>query len=183
MASVGRFYTGHKGQDVLLEALSDPIWRQRNWKLRLFGSGEEKAYIESLIPYFGLSDHVEIGGHVPDVRAIWKNHHLMLMPSRVEGTPLALVEAMLCGRAALVTDIAGHLEWIDEGETGFVAEAPSAHSLHRALERAWENRQHWREMGLAAHEAAERNYDPHAGKTMLQIVKNAAQTPPTEARL
>lgn len=174
MAGVGRLDSGHKGQDVLLEALSDPVWKNRAWKLRFYGAGPEKDYIAALIKHYGLSEKVEFAGHVPNVRAIWERNHLMVMPSRVEGTPLALVEAMLCGRAALVTEIAGHLEWISDGQTGFVAEAPSAASLRRALERAWQVRENWREMGRAAHEFASRKYDQHAGKTLLEILKTAA---------
>lgn len=174
-AAVGRLETPHKGQDVLLEALSAPAWRERPWKLRFYGSGFDKDYIAALIKHFGLSEKVEFGGHVPDVRAIWERHHLLLMPSRVEGTPLALIEAMWCARAALVTDVAGHLEWISEGRTGFVASAPSARSLGRALERAWAARSSWREMGLAARDAAAARYDPAPGKTLLEVLRDAAQ--------
>ena len=54
--------------------------------------------------------------------------------------PLALVEAMLCGRTAVVTDVGGNAEWIEDGETGFVAEAATAKSFGAALkERGWPN--------------------------------------------
>ena len=177
LASVGRLDSGHKGQDVLLEALSDPVWKARAWKLRFYGSGPEKDYIAALIRHYDLSDKVEFGGYLPDVRAIWEQNHLLLMPSRVEGTPLALIEAMLCGRAALVTDIAGHLEWIEEGKNGFIAEAPSAHSLQRALERAWQQRDQWQEFGLCAHQTASQKYDRKAGETLFGMLKTVAATP------
>ena len=177
MACVGRLDCGHKGQDILLEALSAPSWKNRDWRLRLFGAGPEKAYLESLIEHFGLRGRVEFGGHVSDVRQIWARHHLLVMPSRVEGTPLALVEAMLCGRAAVVTDIAGHPEWIEEGKTGFLAAGRTVHSVGAALERAWENRARWRPMGEAAHAAAALRYDETPGKTLLDILCEAAKRP------
>lgn len=183
LASVGRLDTGFKGQDVLLEALSDPVWRDRAWKLRFFGSGPEKDYIADLIEHYGLADKAEFGGHVPDVRAIWEKHHLLVMPSRVEGTPLALIEAMLCGRPALVTEIAGHLEWIEADKSGFVAEAPSAPSLRRALERAWKRRDDWQAMGQYAHEFALQKYDKAPGQTFLKILKSAANSRNNETDL
>lgn len=174
MACVGRLDCGHKGQDILLEALSAPLWKERAWTLRLFGSGPEKEYIESLISYFGLRGRVEFGGHVPDVRQIWAQHHLLVMPSRVEGTPLALVEAMLCGRPAVVTDIAGNGEWVEENVSGFLAAGRTVKSVGAALERAWNNRERWQEMGAAAHRGATERYDETPGKTLLDLLGEAA---------
>jgi glycosyltransferase involved in cell wall biosynthesis len=89
---------------------------------------------------------------------------------------------MLCGRAALVTEIAGHLEWITDGATGFVAQAPSAPSLRRTLEQAWQAREKWGDMGCAAHEFASRKYDVKAGETLLEILKNAAKARGSETK-
>ena len=57
-----------------------------------------------------------------------------MLPSRFEGLPLALVEAMLCPRPAVVTNVAGNTEVIEDGETGFVAAAPTAGHLDEAME-------------------------------------------------
>lgn len=176
MACVGRLECGHKSQDVLLEALGTPEWRARSWKLRFFGGGKEGHYIQELIDHYGLKEHVEFGGHVNDVREIWAKHHMMVLPSRTEGTPLALVEAMFCGRPALVSCVAGFPEWIDEGKTGFIADAPVALSIRAGLERAWEQRERWHDMGLAAHEAACEKYDPEPGRTLLNVMREVAST-------
>ena len=89
-------------------------------------------------------------GHVGDVAGIWRTHHALLLPSRYEGLPLALVEAMLCGRIGIVTDIAGNTEVLEDDVTGFVAASPTTGHLDDALERAWVRRDAWREMGRAA---------------------------------
>ena len=62
------------------------------------------------------------------------------MPSRFEGLPLAIVEAMLCGRPVIATDVAGHSEVIEDGVTGFLAHAPTSASLMEAMERFWVRR-------------------------------------------
>ena len=56
-------------------------------------------------------------GYQSDVRAIWAREQLLVMSSRDEGTPLALVEAMLCGRSAIVSDVGGNQEWVTEAQT------------------------------------------------------------------
>lgn len=167
-ATVGRLDPWHKSQDVLFEALSKDIWFERNWELTLVGAGENKVYLEELAKYYKIENRVVFLGQVDDIRQVWAEHHIMLLPSRYEGTPLALVESMICGRPAVVTEIAGNTEWIEEGINGFVAEAPSTKSLAKALERAWDMRENWKEMGKLAREKALKQYDKNSGKTVLE---------------
>jgi hypothetical protein len=64
------------------------------------------------------------------------------------------VEAMLCGRPAIVSDVGGNGEWVTEAQTGFVAEAPVIGLARAALERGWSARQDWKAMGMQAHKLA-----------------------------
>jgi glycosyltransferase involved in cell wall biosynthesis len=57
---------------------------------------------------------------------------------------------MLCGRPAIVTDVAGNAELVTDGTTGFVAESATRRQLSEAMERAWARRQDWESMGKAA---------------------------------
>ncbi len=175
MACVARLEIRDKGQDLLLEALADPVWKERDFRLDFYGSGPDREILEDLISFYGLGDKVRIAGFESDIRKIWKEHALLVLPSISEGTPISLIEAQLCGRASLVTNVDGNPEWVEEGRTGFLAEAPTVHHLRLALERAWENRHLWREMGEAAREAclAKRDADP-AG-TLLRLLKAAAE--------
>ena len=135
---MSRVSTSHfKGQDLLLQALSGEPWKGCCWLLRFYGAGPDRPYLGRLADYYQISERVEFCGHVRDVRSIWADNHLLVMSSRSEGTPLALVEAMICARPAVVTDVGGHMEWVEEPATGFVAEAASARSLDVALERGW----------------------------------------------
>lgn len=175
LACVARLEAGHKGHDVLLEALAAERWRNRAWHLRFYGHGGDEQYLRQLAAHYGLEARVSFPGHVADVRSIWADHHLLVLASRAEGTPLALVEAMLCGRPAVVTDIGGNTEWIEEGHTGFIAEAPTARSLEGALERAWAARQEWSGMGMRAREAALKRVDHDPGGTLLEVLLHAAR--------
>ena len=174
LASVARLRSRAKGQDVLLEALSRPEWRDRSWKLNFYGAGPERFYFESLAELYGIRDHVCFHGHVNCIRNIWALNHLLVLSSRGEGTPLALLEAQICGRPALVTDVGGNAEWVEEGVSGFIADGPNPNSVARALERAWQHRDQWESMGWQAYEKAIRKIDRDPGKTLFSTVLAAA---------
>jgi len=102
-----------------------------------------------------MAEHLKLAtvhfrGHVDNINGIWEQNHLLILPSRIEGLPIALVEAMWCGRAAIVTDIAGNAELCVDGRTGFVAAAPSVGALEQTMEVAWTCRHEWQKMGNAA---------------------------------
>ena len=155
LACVARLDPVAKGQDILLLALSREKWRGRALAVSLFGGGERTRGLEHLISQNGLEQQVRLCGHVDSIEAIWTEHHALVLPSRHEGLPLALVEAMLCGRPAIVTDVGGNAELVSEGRTGFIASAPTVAEMDGALERAWANRDKWESLGHDARLAAQ----------------------------
>lgn len=151
LACVARLDPVAKGQDLLLRALAREKWSRRNLKVTFYGTGRCEQNLRRLADRFGLTC-VDFKGHVQDVERIWADNHALVLPSRYEGTPLALVEAMLCGRAAIVTDVAGNSELIEHGVSGFVACGASVDLLDRTLEDAWQRREEWQQIGAAARE-------------------------------
>ncbi len=176
LACVARLDIAYKGQDILFKALSSSLWRSRDWCLSLYGSGPDRDYLEELAKHYGISERIYFQGHTQALKKVWFEHHILVLPSRAEGTPLSLVEAMLCGRPAIVTDVGGNTEWIEEQKTGFIADAPTSQSFGKALERAWLERDCWETMGLLAHQQASIKYDKYPGQTLLKIMLEAAQS-------
>lgn len=173
-ASVARLKIQDKGQDILFQVLSDRKWQQRDWHLCLFGQGDDNIYLQELATFYGLADRIKFRGQCEDIRSVWTTHHALLLPSRLEGTPLAMVEAMLCGRPVIGTAVAGIPEWVCDGNTGFLANAPIVSCFAATLERAWQQRSQWQEMGLKARQQALDMYDPAPGDTLLSILMEAA---------
>jgi glycosyltransferase involved in cell wall biosynthesis len=173
LANVARLEAKAKGQDILIEALSADQWRQRDWHLTLYGSGRDERYLRSLVEFFGLQGRITFAGHQSDVRAIWAQEQVLVMFSRAEGIPLALVEAMLCGRPAIVSNVGGNQEWVTEAQTGFVAEAPVIGLARAALERAWSARQSWNAMGLQAHKFATGKISGSSNRGLLDVLVEA----------
>jgi glycosyltransferase involved in cell wall biosynthesis len=149
LACVARVDPAAKGQDLLLQILARPEWRDRPVELNFFGAGSDESTLRRMAGLLRLNN-VHFRGHVTDIRAIWQQNHLLVLPSRYEGLPLALVEAMWCGRPAVVTDVGGNAELCVDDETGFVAPAATLSSFSHTLQRAWERRKEWPHMGQAA---------------------------------
>ena len=149
LACVARLDTAHKGQDILLQVLSLPRWRERKVRVSLVGKGFHERGLRRNVERLGLTS-VEFAGHVDDIEGVWSRHHALVLASRYEGMPLALVEAMLCGRAPIITDVASHAELVRDGVNGFLAKAPTVGFFDEAMNRAWEARQSLKEMGETA---------------------------------
>jgi glycosyltransferase involved in cell wall biosynthesis len=149
LACVGRLDVISKAQDVLLQVLGLPHWRERKIRLSLVGKGPHERCLRHLAEELGLTN-VEFAGQQDNIEEIWSEHHALVLPSRFEGMPLVVVEAMLCGRPCIVSDVGGNRELIRDGINGFLAKAPTIELLDEAMNRAWENRDRLREMGCTA---------------------------------
>jgi glycosyltransferase involved in cell wall biosynthesis len=94
--------------------------------------------------------NVEFAGQLENIEEVWSKHHALVLPSRFEGMPLVLVEAMLCGRPGIVTDVGGNCELVRDGINGFVAKAPTVDLLDETMNRVWESRHRLQEIGEVA---------------------------------
>jgi glycosyltransferase involved in cell wall biosynthesis len=160
LACVARLEPAAKGQDILLEALAHPSWAGRRWRLTLYGDGPSRIGLARLVERFQLNGRVVFAGHVSIVEEIWASNHVLTMPSRWEGLPLAIVEAMLCARPVMATDVGGNSEVIENGVSGILAAAPTIASVQEALEVLWTRRGDLRDMGKAAAKAIRQKVPP-----------------------
>jgi glycosyltransferase involved in cell wall biosynthesis len=149
LACVARLEILQKAQDLLIKVLSLPHWRSRNVKLTFVGSGMNDRILHRLVEMSEL-ENIEFASFVDDIERLWSQHHALVLASRYEGMPLALVEAMLCGRPCIVTDVGGNRELVRDGANGFLAKAPTVEFLDEAMNRGWDNRHRLREMGERA---------------------------------
>jgi glycosyltransferase involved in cell wall biosynthesis len=156
-----------------------PKWRERPVTLNIYGKGPDEEAFRSLVAGFGLTN-VVFHGHVSDIPGIWRVNHLLLMSSFMEGLPLVLIAAMMCGRVPVVTNIGAHSEVIVDNETGFIAGSPSVADLDDALERAWNRRQEWPSIGDHARTFIHRYIPEDPVGHFLSLLRQ--QTPPTTKR-
>lgn len=179
--AVGRLENKVKGYDLLLNALGAGPWRDRAWSLDIAGDGPDRAALHGLITRAGLGARVRLLGQVTDIRAFWAERHALLMASRTEGAPIALAEAMLLGRPALVTDVGACTEWVAEGREGWVAAEPSTGAVADALERAWADQSRWNAMGEAAAAKAALLQGPDPVAAFVDMLERVVSEPGSSA--
>jgi glycosyltransferase involved in cell wall biosynthesis len=175
-ACIGRLHPPSKGLDILFEALASPNWRERRWRLTLYGEGPMRETLERLARLLGIAERVEFAGLVADIEQVWGANHVLVMPSRFEGLPLAMVEAMLCARPVVATNVAGHAEVVEDGVTGFLADAPTVRSVAGALERFWERRHEAEQIGAAAARRIRQLVPPDPAKVFAEKLKMLAKS-------
>lgn len=96
-----------KGLDELLAQAPDWLQRLPDFDLLLVGDGPQRAELESLALRLGLGERIRFAGWRPDVPAILRASELLLLPSRWEGMPNAVLEAMACRLPVVAMDVEG----------------------------------------------------------------------------
>ncbi|MEO6230487.1 MAG: glycosyltransferase family 4 protein [Ferruginibacter sp.] len=170
VALLGRIENYHKGYDLLIDVLAQKKWKDRNIVFDIYGDGPHQNILKRLIALHGINN-LNVKDYVESVAEVWQTHHMLLMPSRLEGQSLTLIEAMNFKRTCVVTNVGGVEELIEEGKSGFIAAYPASASIDNALERAWEKRDDWEQMGIDAYCSIKSNHPADAtGYFLEQII-------------
>nr|WP_319934246.1 glycosyltransferase [Lichenihabitans sp. Uapishka_5] len=117
LLNVARF-TPQKDHATLIAALPALLRRHPDAELWLAGTGPLEAATRQAVVAAGLDDAVRFLGHRSDVPDLLAAADLFVLPSRFEGLPLAVLEAMAAGRAVVATAVGGTDEAVADGHTG-----------------------------------------------------------------
>ncbi|MCJ7506460.1 glycosyltransferase family 4 protein [Candidatus Bathyarchaeota archaeon] len=126
-----------KGIDVLLESMSMLRYcRHGHFKLAIAGSGPEKGNLDKMVSELGLKKDVLFLGfrHRSELLELYNIADVFVLASHSEGLPFALLEAMACGCACVVTDVGDASKAIREGHNGFIASPGDPLSLKEKIE-------------------------------------------------
>jgi glycosyltransferase involved in cell wall biosynthesis len=148
LACIGRLFIIDKGQDILLRILSKEPWRSRPVQVSFIGSGTDEEGLKAMAALLNVKN-ASFSGYHNSIEDLWKNYHALILPSRSEGMPLTVIEAMLAGRTVITTHSGGNSEIIEDGVTGFIGEATEK-DFEQKMEEAWTNREQWEQIGLKA---------------------------------
>ncbi|GAA1768181.1 glycosyltransferase family 4 protein [Kocuria aegyptia] len=130
--STGRL-TLMKGQCYLIEAAAVLKSRYPRLQVVILGEGDLRSDLESLVIERGLAGAVHLPGHRDDARMLLDAADVFALPSRCEGMPLALLEAMEAGLPVVATRVIGSSELVVHGKTGLLVPTESAQQLAAAL--------------------------------------------------
>ncbi len=128
-----------KGIDDLLKAWQIVVSDHPEAVLLLLGEGPLLDSMKQLASELGISDRVLFCGLLPDVTAYLQSSDLFVLPSRQEGMPNALLEAMACGLPGVATRIGGVVDVIQDGKNGVLVPPYSPESLANAIKNLLAN--------------------------------------------
>jgi glycosyltransferase involved in cell wall biosynthesis len=101
--------------------------------LAVLGDGELRATLEALAHELGISERTHFTGWWTDVPSALADLDVVVLSSRNEGTPVALIEALAAGRPVVATDVGGVRHVVQDGETGWLCSAGEPGGLARLL--------------------------------------------------
>jgi GalNAc-alpha-(1->4)-GalNAc-alpha-(1->3)-diNAcBac-PP-undecaprenol alpha-1,4-N-acetyl-D-galactosaminyltransferase len=123
-----------KGFDLLIKAFHQIRDQYPDWQLTILGEGAMRSELEELRLQLQLTDRVHLPGLVTNVPDYLRQADLFVMPSRIEGFPMALCEAMACGLPVLAADcLSGPREIIENGVNGVLVQTEDVDALATAL--------------------------------------------------
>ena len=141
-----------KGLDLLIRAFASlPPSVRDGWCVTLVGDGPERQTLEELASVAGLRDVVRFEGFRSDPLVFVRRASIFALPSRFEGMPNALLEAMAAGLPSVVSDASpGPLEMVRDGQQGLVVPSDDVIAFAAALQRLMLDRELRHRCGVAA---------------------------------
>jgi glycosyltransferase involved in cell wall biosynthesis len=139
IAAAGRLEE-QKGFDILVSAFARVAAANPDWSVTILGEGPEREALTRRACELGIGDRVSMPGFTSDPERLFARASIFAMPSRREGFPNALLEAMACGAVPVVSDCApGMSEIVRHGIDGLVVPAQVVTPFAEALGRLMAN--------------------------------------------
>ena len=157
LLSVGRI-VHQKGLDLAMHALGE--LKDLDWQWTIAGDGPQMESLQSLAQELGIEDRVVFLGWQSRRQLIeqYQNANIFLFPSRHEGMPNAILEAMASGLPVIATCIAGSEELVVDADTGLLVPQEDIESLQGALKKLLSDAALRQHMGAASRRRVEENY-------------------------
>jgi glycosyltransferase involved in cell wall biosynthesis len=143
-----------KGHDVLIDAAPRLLARHPGMRFDIVGGGPLAAELRARAASLGVAPAFTFHGHREDARAWAADADVVVLPSRSEGLPNAILEAMAAGRPVVASAVGGIPDAIEHGVTGLLVPPGDPLALADALARLAADPLAAGRMGQAAREAA-----------------------------
>jgi len=135
---MGRF-VAQKTLDVLIAAIPDLLARFPKARVVMLGEGPEGESLKAQAEALGVAEAIDWPGRVDDVTPWLENADLLALPSRVEGLPMVVLEAMAWALPVVASDIPSNRELIGDDDFGRLSWQGDPADLARAMIAALED--------------------------------------------
>lgn len=144
-----------KGFDLLLKAFAK--CQYDNWSLVILGEGEQRNQLLSMIKKLNLESRVMLPGRVNNPGEVFQRSDFFVLSSRVEGFPMALLEAMSSGLPVISFDCpTGPSEIIRDGIDGILVPMGDIEAMTTAMNRLMGNKKERLRLAKNAREVVDR---------------------------
>lgn len=161
-----------KGPDRLLEAFA-AMEQRYGWRLLFAGTGPMKYQLQERASVLWVADQVEFLGEVMDIDELLASASIFVLPSRLEGFPNALCEAMAAGLPVVCFDAIPHEALIKNAQTGLVIPEGDILAMAKALQWLIENPQERKRIAENAMQIKEQLSVETIGKRYLDFLNTA----------
>jgi glycosyltransferase involved in cell wall biosynthesis len=160
--------------EMLIDTLVELRGRHPRLEAVIVGEGYERPALEARIRAAGATGWLTLPGHLSDsdLLALYRRAWVLASTSLREGWGMTVTEAAACGTPAVVSRIAGHLDAVDHGASGFLAEGPE---LADHLDLVLRDEVLRRQLGKGALELASRFTWEATARGTLEVLASSAQ--------
>ena len=137
----------HKGLKYLLKAASLLLASRSDISFLFVGEGTLKGELKKLCVDLKIEKDVIFAGERSDIPGLLFSIDIFVLPSLREGLPLAILEAMACGKPVIATNVGGIPEVLKHGENGILVSPKDPEALYRAMNELLDNRKKREKMG------------------------------------
>jgi len=163
------------GVEYLLRAVPEIVAKFPNAEVRFAGSGRLMNHLRQMANELGVAKSVKFLGHIPydDMPRIYQQASVVVIPSLVEATSLACLEAMASGCAVVATNIDGLRSLIEDAGNGLLVEPADSEAIADAVTTILADPSLAKKLGQKARErtVADYSWKTQAQKT-VQIYEN-----------
>jgi glycosyltransferase involved in cell wall biosynthesis len=147
--------------------------QNRTWKLLIAGGDSEGKELKELAKSLNVLERIEFLGKVKDIWSVYNRCKIFIMPSRSEGFPNALCEAMISGMACISFDfIAGPSDLIIDGQNGLLVKEGDVSLLAQKIDMLIEDEELIKRLGSQAFQLRNKLDENFIGEKVQNFIFN-----------
>ena len=135
-----------KNQGMLLRCMAELIKENKNIQLLLPGLDSMDERYQQMAKELGVDNNVKFLGYRTDIPRLLKISNLAVSTARQEGLPVNIMEAMMCGLPAVVTNCRGNRDLVENGVNGYIVEISDIESFNAVVRKICNDAIHMKEL-------------------------------------